>query len=481
MVRSMRYDEMREHVRQHFADRLQEFWKKTAENGPASGKDLDVLRATQGFAEGDDEVWQSMLADGADGLVRAFCEARSIVPEPEGRERAQMITELRKGHREFLAGAIKHVGEFVVLSLSKQPDAASISSGTEFNASTSAINAMPLEDVAERYMQELEVAQALAAKTAAEKRDALALLTELTGNKPPALMTKSDARSVKDAVMKLPKNRSKNPATRDLPLRETLEFQGVQRISPRTMNVYIGHMQSMFTWAVSNGYANENIFTGMRVKKSKATEETSRTAFSAAQLRLIFAHLTDPNSTLVRKDTRKWPALIGMFTGMRLNEIAQLEISDIEENEGIWCINVTPDGDDNKRLKNSASRRRVPVHDKLAACGFLTFVETQRSQGHSRLFPTLPYSAQNGYGRIAGRWFNERFLPALELGGNGYVFHCLRHSMVTRLAQAAVEDTKLRAIVGHTQSGVTFNTYFKEGFKPAQLHEAISKFDIGMR
>ncbi len=192
----------------------------------------------------------------------------------------------------------------------------------------------------------------------------------------------------------------------------------------------------------------------------------------------MFSHLTDGSSGLVKKDVHKWPALIAMFTGMRLNEVAQLETKDIELKDEVWCINVTPDGDDKKRLKNSASRRRVPVHDRLISSGFLDFYEGQKHHGHARLFSELTYSPQNGYGRNAGRWFNERFLPELDLRQQGYVFHCLRHTMITRLIQAGVEEPLVKALVGHSQTGVTFSTYFKEGFLPAQLLEAINKFDF---
>lgn len=54
-------------------------------------------------------------------------------------------------------------------------------------------------------------------------------------------------------------------------------------------------------------------------------------------------------------ELHKGPALIGIFTGMRLNEMAQLEVHDIELQGEVWCINVTPDSDDHKRLKNASS------------------------------------------------------------------------------------------------------------------------------
>ncbi|MDD9732216.1 site-specific integrase [Mameliella sp. AT18] len=476
---SMRYDEIRGHVREHFGQMLRDFRDRSADSGPATGMALDALRAGLALSESATADWAPLThKDGADGLLRAFCAARGIAPEPEGRARSLLLAELQKGYREYVARAVEHTAEFDTLTIEQAPASAPAERETRVAHNTVEPDALPLADVLSRYFDEIDRTGALATKTRGEKQDALALMAELTGDKPPAHMKKVDAQQVKDALFKLPKNRSKNPKTRDLPLSEALELPGVQRISARTMNVYLGNMQHFFGWAVNNGYASDNLFHGMRIKPKAKGGGEGREAFSADQLRLMFLHLTDPDSALVRKEVHKWPALIGMFTGMRLNEVAQLEVRDIELQGDVWCINVTPDGEGNKRLKNASSKRRVPVHDRLKACGFLDFYEAQKAAGHSRLFPGLTYTAQNGYGRNAGRWFNDRFLAELGLDRQGLTYHCLRHTMVTRLAQTDVEEPVIKALVGHSQTGVTLGTYFQAGYLPSQLRDAINRFDF---
>ena len=85
-----------------------------------------------------------------------------------------------------------------------------------------------------------------------------------------------------------------------MPLSAVLDMPGLDRIAGRTVNVYLGHMQHFFGWAANNGYVNENLFLGMRVKRtSKAdTGSTGRTAFSSDELRSMFMHLTDETSAL---------------------------------------------------------------------------------------------------------------------------------------------------------------------------------------
>ena len=120
--------------------------------------------------------------------------------------------------------AIEHTSEFDRLSLVQVMPPMNEAARTVPSYNSPAPEALSLEDVLSRYFAEIDRTGALAAKTRGEKQDALALMAELTGNKPPAHMTKVDAQEVKAALFKLPKNRSKNPNTRDLPLSEALEF-----------------------------------------------------------------------------------------------------------------------------------------------------------------------------------------------------------------------------------------------------------------
>jgi uncharacterized protein DUF6538 len=242
MVSSMRYDEMRDHVREHFCQLLRDFREKSAATGPASGMDLDALKAGRGLADGDPDDWAAVTPYGdGDGLLRAFCELRGISEVPEDRERVMMVAELQKGYRDYIARALEHTAEFSTLAVEQDVTLGhSKALTTDLNTPTE-VDAMPLADVVSRYFDELQRTNALATKTEGEKRDALALMSELTGDKPLAHMTKTEAQNVKAALFKLPKNRRKNPKTRDLPLSEALEVSGVERIAARTMNVYLGH------------------------------------------------------------------------------------------------------------------------------------------------------------------------------------------------------------------------------------------------
>lgn len=281
IVRAMRYDEMREHVRTHFSQVLARFKERVAEDGPPDNSELGALLVSREQAEKDIEDWLDLTryADAAE-LAQEFCTRRDIREVPNGRSATLLALELQKGYRDYMARALAHLAELDTLPLAHAPAHERTVVPARWEGADP-VQEISFNEVADRYFAEMQRNEALAAKTEADKRDALALLAELTGAKSPALLTKADAREVKATLFKLPKNRNKNPKTRDLPLGKMLEVPGVERLSVRTMNAYLGHMQTFFSWAVNNGYASENIFAGLKIRKKKGAEEEGRNAFTA--------------------------------------------------------------------------------------------------------------------------------------------------------------------------------------------------------
>ena len=469
---AMTYEQMLNHVQSHFALALANFKTRRQATGPLSGNTLEGFRATQRFMDEGAEAWLELGGDeGGEALLRDFLSKREIVEDLPPQERKALVEEIHNGNRSFLAAALTHNASLQSYELEQRRHDAPVAEAPP----------APIEEPVETYsttvatyLAEGQRGNQWVAKTLSEKRDALDLLGAITGEAPVSTLTKADARKAKATVLKLPKNRSKDSAVRGLSLQRMLDDTTVPKIAPRTVNAYLSAFQSFTAWAVNNGYADENVFAGGRVTTKTRGMDGKRDAFSGQQLALLFQHLTANPDGLVKKEDHKWPVLIAMFTGARLNEVAQLQVSDVQDKGGIWCFDLNEA--DGKKLKNNASARLVPVHSKLLALGLLDFVERRRTKGHARLFPSLTYTTQNGYGRNVGRWFNEKLLPKLSMKQGGLVFHSLRHSMITRLSQADVPDSMVKAIVGHEQVGVTHTSYFKSGFTTEQLKREIDKF-----
>jgi integrase len=230
--------------------------------------------------------------------------------------------------------------------------------------------------------------------------------------------------------------------------------------SNRTTNNYSVTMKALFDSAKQRGrFTGENPFAN---QKRKADGE-SYAPFTAADLQTLFTAL--PREIKPARHSPEtalpWVALIGAYTGMRLEEVAQLTVADIKtlgQNGGtLVCFDIH-NGDDKRHLKNKSSARVVPVHSELVRAGFLDYVKALPQDG--LLFPGLKRRASKGdkIGARLGELFRKR-LVALEIKRPRICFHSFRHTVGQRFDAAGVVQTDAARITGHTIEGMTYGTY----------------------
>lgn len=279
---------------------------------------------------------------------------------------------------------------------------------------------------------------------------------------------------MKDTLTRYPRNRRKDPRTRELSLQDALQVDGVATINVQTINKYLQTYGTMFTWAKRNGYVEKNVFEGLSIRVGKKKARGTRSPFNASQIQTMLQELLHNRSGLVRLDYQKWGPLVALYTGARLNEIAQVHLSDIRQHDEIWCFDLNDD-DETKKLKTDASRRYVPIHSRLIELCFLDHVQGLRARGATKLFPDFHYCSKNGWGRSLGRWFNDQFLVKLGYKAHGVSFHSFRHTVVTSLMHANIEEALVKTLVGHERQGVTQRHYFSSGYKVSQLRDALEQ------
>jgi integrase len=163
---------------------------------------------------------------------------------------------------------------------------------------------------------------------------------------------------------------------------------------------------------------------------------------------------------------RWWCPILALYTGARINEIAQLKLCDVFEKAGRWwiAIQITDDAEapdkshlaSSQSLKGASAIRTIPVHPKLQDAGFLEFVQDMHVCGHERLFPNLPAGthketgeSKRRYGSAIGRQFGV-YLKELEFG-TGIGFHAFRHVFITHLSKKRVHDSDLALLTGHSK------------------------------
>ena len=349
--------------------------------------------------------------------VRRFIRKSGISAQDWRDSQPAMQQELRKGRRDMLRAVLEAAERLEHYSFDDAPAIAPTAPALAPDASS------PLGLAVEEFTA--DQARRLPDKTVKQNRAYLGILLEYFG--PERLLgsiTKQDANKVKQVLHELPSNRKVKTALKGLPLMEAVKVPGQARISDKTIDSHIQMFAAFFQWAETHGHTPHRLFEGMKLGKRAKKNEIKRKPFTPEQAQHILVELTKNPSGLVRRESHKWGIMLAMFTGARLNEICQLHIADVRQEDEIWFLDITDEGDDDKKLKTDAGRRKVPLHSELIRLGFLEFVQSRRTG--KRLFPDYNLNVNGGYGRSLGRWCNEQFLPKLSIKEPGIVFHCKR-------------------------------------------------------
>jgi integrase len=206
-------------------------------------------------------------------------------------------------------------------------------------------------------------------------------------------------------------------------------------------------------WCKSNGYVKENPLLGLKVMTGSAKE--ARLSFNRQDLMTLL----DLNS--LRAEARKhpwryWLPLLGRATGARLEELCQLRVDDFIEHQGIQCIRIDDSRGDQK-LKNSSSRRLLPLHPALIDLGLLQHVKAVATAGAERLFPELE-AVRGKLGHAPSKWFG-RYKTKQGVTDPRKTFHSFRHTLIDDLRDAEVQDSLIKRIAGHEDSAITFSIY----------------------
>ena len=141
-----------------------------------------------------------------------------------------------------------------------------------------------------------------------------------------------------------------------------------------------------------------------------------------------------------------------VYTGARREELAQLEVADINKDEtsGTWYLAICP-GED-KTVKTASSRRKVPLHPDLLALGLLEYKDSLPANG--RLFPKLHKHSAHGYGYAFGKLWGKYLREVVGLESQASPSHGFRHAFKTLCREVDIPDTVSDWITGHSPPNV---------------------------
>jgi integrase len=348
----------------------------------------------------------------------------------------------------------------------------------------------PLSEVINKYMDvEYHKTGKASEHSVKEYEYQCKLFQEATGNKELGAVTRDDVRNFLKMLKRYPKNANKLKQYRSKTLAEiaAIEIPAGETLGDTTIDKYLARVNTLLTWAVNEGWIEKNPAAGIQhVRKDTGTQHYL--PFNREELeRMLEGFLTVAQKGELRgKPERLWLPLLALFTGARLNELAQLHIGDIQKDQEteIWFLRIEAAADGSKRVKNAASNREVPLHPELLSLGFLEYYREMVAKNAPRLWMNLS-ETKKGYYRNFSNWFLKSPLGA----GFKYthitehpkkVFHSFRDTLITELMRKDVSLSKIQNIVGHIHGNITGDTYFSEGHTLTAKLEALRMLDYGV-
>lgn len=349
-----------------------------------------------------------------------------------------------------------------------------------------------LSAVVERYTQTKSKSNEWVSKTIKDNERVLEAFCSLVGGERLiGHITDEDVRQYRDALLHLPPNYTKLGKFAGKSLAEVLKLSkqpdAIGGLAAKTRNKYLASLRTFFLWAVDEGYLTKA--PGAKVKISaKVNAQDARSPFSMDQLIKLFSspQYVGHQSKTVRgkpgefvvKDGCYWVPLVGLFTGMRLGEIVQLLVTDVREDKGVAFFDVKKGEGDDKHLKTASSRRVIPVHPMLVKLGFMSFVgERRKDNPDGRVFADIKKGKDGYYSHNFSKWFS-RYSKQVGVKTAKTSFHSFRHSFTDALRVGGVEDSKIKALLGHSDKTTT--SLYGSKFSASLLAKEVEKISYDL-
>lgn len=300
--------------------------------------------------------------------------------------------------------------------------------------------------------------------TAHEAEVAVRRFAELHGNLRISSIKRAQVRVFRDAMIKMPKHLPH--AFQKLPLPRLLEQlpEGLEKRSARTVNKSL-RLLSAITNAVANEYdfaerpgGWRNPFHKIAITVEEGDDD--RLPFNLGDLKTIFtspvyAEAKRPKGG--RGEAAFWFPLISLYTGARLEEIAQLYVRDLQQvpNENVWFFNITDLGKDQRLKVGAKNRREVPVHAELVRLGLVEW-RLKREAGAGLDAPLFPLFEPNRAKKRSGawsKWFSRYLRHDCGIADTRKVFHSFRHTFKDACRNSDVPEEHHDQLTSHASRG----------------------------
>ncbi|WP_412507801.1 site-specific integrase [Roseovarius sp. SYSU LYC5161] len=307
-----------------------------------------------------------------------------------------------------------------------------------------------------------------------QRRRVLEQFTEAVGKTRITALKTEDLAHYIACLARLPVSYNKSPADRALTLQQHMErgddLPGdAVGLSGNTVNRNLTFLSTLLNHAKKEGlHPSEPLDVGLYRTKQKKLARDQRPSFTPEDVSRIFQHPTwhgrqsaaRPHTAgdEIVKDALYWVPLVAAYSGLRLEEICGLRLEDVVLRCEHPYLDIRPNA--NRGLKNTQSRRLVPLHQDLIDLGFPDYCTRLRAAGDVDVFPDLkPGTPTNAFGDTLHHSWHELLKRQIGPDTGGKVFHSFRHYVISQLKRSGVGIDIIQDLVGHLHGNVTEDRY----------------------
>lgn len=246
-----------------------------------------------------------------------------------------------------------------------------------------------------------------------------------------------------------------------------IEFRDALRDAGQSVaniNNYLARLSALFSVAKDRDLIAQSPSSGLALKESaKAVHPFDVPALVKIFSNPVYSEGVRPLAGA--GEAAYWLPLLALFTGARLEELAQLHPDDVRQesyDDGsggrvlAWVIRIT-DAGEGQELKNASSRRMVPIHPEVLRLGFVTFVEARR--GKTRVFHELKKDTTGRESGSWSKWFGRWLRGTCKVEDTRMVFHSFRHTFKDLCRDAEIEEAVHDALTGHSGANAVARAY----------------------
>ena len=260
-------------------------------------------------------------------------------------------------------------------------------------------------------------------------------------------------------------------------LRDWLKWQRQLGRVPGTIKSNLAIVKAIWSVGLKEGLLQEDVSVNLSVS---APRVAGYAPFNGDQVRMILK--ATERSEL---DYPFWLPRLALYTGSRIEEMAQLTPDDLIQHKGVWAIHLKhdPAGKYPKSLKGKElNERMVPLHPWILSLGF---VELVQKQGEGYIFKGS--GGRSGtIGTAASRWHHNLLVRLGIYEKRKFVFHSWRGTCKDMCRRYGVREVIHHAMTGHSTGNVGDTSYGQTlRFMPDVIFEEIKmlptpdKLDLG--